>query len=673
MKFLVVSVIFYLAVASALPAKKSPSATRKSTQNIPESLTTFGLTTLAESVAKAGLVETLSGPGPFTVFAPTNDAFTNVDPATMKALQMDAALFKRVLTHHVVASNIESVDIKNELTSKSVAGDSLRLNVYKVGDKTVTTVNGATKIRAIETTNGVIYVIDKVLVPNDEASIVKVLEKQGTFSTLLTALKVADLTSTLDSPVPLTLFAPTDDAFRALPAGALDSLIAKPDELKKVLLAHVVSGTVYSKGLSAGSVPVVSGRTVEVTIGKSGVTVSNAQVTEADLPASNGVVHVISSVILLPTTLPAAAAPAVVVAKEAAPAAPAPIAEKPVVPAPIAAAPVVPKIAAIPPVAAPVPVAVAAPAPIPAVAPAAPKQTPAGSLKPAPAPKIIPEVLAANGLTTLVDSVVKAGLADALSGKGPFTVFAPTNDAFDAVDPAVMKSLQMDVNLLKRVLTYHVVASAVAPSDVKNELVAKTLAGESLRVNVYGTGDKAITTINGALRMRTIEAANGIIYVIDKVLVPEKEDLNIVKILEKEGRFATLLTALKVAGLTDTVASPGPFTLFAPTDGAFRSLPEGALDSLIAKPEELKKVLLNHVVSGTVYSRGLVSGDVPVVGGGAVPAVVAKSGVSVANSQVIDADLAASNGVVHVINSVILSSSPTAAVKAAESTPVRSV
>jgi transforming growth factor-beta-induced protein len=293
MKFLVV--IFYLAVASAYPGRKAAI-----TQNIPESLTTNGLTTLAELVAKAGLVETLSGPGPFTVFAPTNEAFNNVDPATLKALLADNALLTRVLTYHVVASKIESAGITNELTSKSVAGEALRLNVYKVGDKKVITVNGAVKINAIQTTNGVIYVIDKVLVPNDDASIVKVLEKQGKFSTLLTALKVADLTSTLDSPGPFTLFAPTDEAFGALPSGALDSLIANPEELKKVLLTHVVSGTVYSRGLSAGSVPVVSGRSVQVAIGQSGVTVANAKVVEADLAASNGVVHVIGSVILLP-------------------------------------------------------------------------------------------------------------------------------------------------------------------------------------------------------------------------------------------------------------------------------------------------------------------------------------------------------------------------------------
>lgn len=102
----------------------------------------------------------------------------------------------------------------------------------------------------------------------------------------------------------------------------------------------------------------------------------------------------------------------------------------------------------------------------------------------------IPQVLTDNGLTTLVDLVKKAGLASALSGPGPFTVFAPTNDAFTAVDPATLKSLQMDANLLKRVLSYHVVGSALPQATLKSELSTKTLAGDSLRINIYGKVNK---------------------------------------------------------------------------------------------------------------------------------------------------------------------------------------
>ena len=98
----------------------------------------------------------------------------------------------------------------------------------------------------------------------------------------------------------------------------------------------------------------------------------------------------------------------------------------------------------------------------------------------------IPAVLSQNGFSTLVDMVVKAELAEALSGPGPFTVFAPTNEAFTNVDVSTLKALQMDVNLLKRVLTHHVVGSEISPASVKSEVTPKTLAGDSLRINTYG-------------------------------------------------------------------------------------------------------------------------------------------------------------------------------------------
>lgn len=263
----------------------------------------------------------------------------------------------------------------------------------------------------------------------------------------------------------------------------------------------------------------------------------------------------------------------------------------------------------------------------------------------------IPTILTQNGLTTLVDLVVKAGLADALSGAGPFTVFAPTNEAFGKVDPATLDAIGKDINLLKKVLTYHVVGSAINPADIKNELTPKTLEGDNLRINVYGN----TVTINGALRANTLKATNGIIYVIDKVIIPSEAGSDIAKVLEKKGGFSTLLTAIKVAGLTDTIKSTGPFTLFAPTDDAFKALPAGALDNLIANPEQLKKVLLDHVVSGTVYSRGLPpSAAVKVVGGDAVQVNVSTRGVFVNKAQVTVPDIYASNGVIHVVNSVIL-------------------
>lgn len=160
-------------------------------------------------------------------------------------------------------------------------------------------------------------------------------------------------------------------------------------------------------------------------------------------------------------------------------------------------------------------------------------------------------------------------------------------------------------------------------------------------------------TINGALRQKTLRTTNGVIYVIDKVLMPDDKERDIAQVLEKKRQFTTLLTALRTAGLTDTIksgnlvqlrkmikkttfqilnyiTSAGPFTLFAPTDAAFKALPHGALNSLMSKPEELKKVLLHHVITGTVYSRGLPStGGVSLLDGSTVPVTITPSNLAI--------------------------------------------
>ena len=153
-----------------------------------------------------------------------------------------------------------------------------------------------------------------------------------------------------------------------------------------------------------------------------------------------------------------------------------------------------------------------------------------------------------------------------------------------------------------------------------------------------------ITVGSSRIIQADLSATNGVVHVIDKVILPEPQP-NIVKVLTSDKRFSTLATAATVAGLISTLESgkiiffslkfrsklkfyfilAGPFTLFAPTDDAFRALPAGALDNLIANPEELKKILLSHVVSGKVLSTDLSTGDVPFVSGASTRAVVSPS------------------------------------------------
>jgi len=120
------------------------------------------------------------------------------------------------------------------------------------------------------------------------------------------------------------------------------------------------------------------------------------------------------------------------------------------------------------------------------------------------------------------------------------------------------------------------------------------------------------------------------------------------------GQFTTLVKAVQAAGLVDTLKGPGPFTVFAPTDAAFAKLPPGALDSLLANPEKLKEVLLYHVVGGEVMSNQVKPGKVKTVEGAEATLSVRDGKVMIDKATVIKADVEASNGVIHVIDTVIV-------------------
>ncbi len=120
------------------------------------------------------------------------------------------------------------------------------------------------------------------------------------------------------------------------------------------------------------------------------------------------------------------------------------------------------------------------------------------------------------------------------------------------------------------------------------------------------------------------------------------------------GNFTTLVAAIRAAGLTDTLTGKGPFTVFAPTDEAFKKLPPGALDALLKDTAKLKAVLSYHVVTGHVLAKDMKSAEVMTVQGSTLTAVVSSSGVQVNGAHVKQADIAATNGVIHVIDAVIM-------------------
>ncbi|XP_042882493.1 transforming growth factor-beta-induced protein ig-h3-like [Penaeus japonicus] len=265
------------------------------------------------------------------------------------------------------------------------------------------------------------------------------------------------------------------------------------------------------------------------------------------------------------------------------------------------------------------------------------------------------QVLTERGFKTLVDLVVKAGLADTVSNNGPFTVFAPTDEAFAALEPRLVNYLLANPEVLKNVILYHVVPGQVFSSNLENDLVANSAQGRTLRVNLFSNPSAAV--INGVNVIEAdITASNGVVHVIDKVLLPPKG--TVVDTLVDDERFSTLVAAVTAAGLADTLTSAGPFTVFAPTNDAFNKLPPGTVDSLLQDIPALQKILLRHVVPSTLYSRALLgntfstaSQDELTVSQDSFGRVTASTS---ANTAVVTIpNTPVSNGVIHVIDTVI--------------------
>jgi transforming growth factor-beta-induced protein len=296
-----------------------------------------------------------------------------------------------------------------------------------------------------------------------------------------------------------------------------------------------------------------------------------------------------------------------------------------------------------------------------ACAPAAtPTPAPAPTAVPAPtepAPQDIVDIAVADGrFTTLVAAVQAAGLVDTLKGEGPFTVFAPTDDAFAKLPAGTIDELLKPENkqALTDILLYHVISGKVMAADVVNLTSATTVLGKDVTVKV----DMGNVYINDAQVIITdIEVSNGVIHVIDAVILPPADMSDIVDTAVADGRFTTLAAALTAAELIDTLKGEGPFTVFAPTDDAFTKLPAGTIDELL-KPENkqaLTDILLYHVFSGKVMAADVVSlTSATTVLGKDVTVKVDGSNVFINDAQVIITDIETSNGVIHVIDSVLL-------------------
>ena len=436
----------------------------------------------------------------------------------------------------------------------------------------------------------------------------------------------------------LTLFAPSDVAFLALPPGTVTALLMDLTLLTDILKHHAVQGTALAGSLTNNQIiTTLLGTDVTVTINSAGIFIDNAQVTVSDIIADNGVVHVIDAVLLPPmdcnsvidgtalvdscgtcqqaylynfqTNVPTFVDNANVL---------------------VAGVDYDPATQAL-------------------IFPNDP-MNPLWVSDPALCTNSIYDIVSNSAdHTTLKAAVDACGLDSFLSDPGSLTLFAPTDAAFNLLPAGTVAALLADIPALTDILKHHVIGASVMSSALSNNQVVTTLLGTDVTVTINSTG---VFIDNAQVIVADILADNGVVHVIDAVLIPTA---SIYDIVSNSSNHTTLKVAIDACALNGVLSDPGSLTLFAPTDAAFDLLPAGTVTALLADIPLLTDILKHHVVGASVMS-GMLSNNqvVTTLLGTDVTVTINSMGVYIDNAMVTVADIVADNGVVHVIDAVLI-------------------
>lgn len=430
-------------------------------------------------------------------------------------------------------------------------------------------------------------------------SITEIAAGSTEFTILVQALQATGLDATLsDETQSFTVFAPTNEAFTALleALGATPEQLLARDDLAEILLYHVLPGVVDAEAAIAAAgnrVATVNGADIGVSLFGGSLFVNQATVSTPNLAeASNGIIHAIDAVILPP------------------------------------------------------------------VEPDMPTSN-------------IVETAVAAGFTTLADLLVATGLDMTLSNVDEqFTVFAPTNEAFAALGENILTSLSENPEVLQEILLQHVVAGAAVDSITAYTLQGndvETASGNLIPLRLNAMTD-SLTFGGASVTMPDVYTSNGVIHVIDAVVVGDvavpKAGDNIVEVAIANGNFSILAAALVETGL-DAVLSDEDreFTVFAPTDAAFTKLLatlDVTAEQLLAR-EDLADILLYHVLADTTVLADAAlmvaqseANTVTTANGSDFALSVSDSTLYINTSVVSGTDVVANNGVIHVVDQVIL-------------------
>lgn len=526
--------------------------------NIYQTLGAVGASTTQMYSDRAVLRPEIEGPGSFTFFAPSNEAWAALPTEILDALVSNVNIeLLNALHYHMVNKRLTSEELKHGASFTSMYQDfNVHVQHYSNG---IVTVNCARLIKPDQhATNGIVHVVDRVItaVSNNVQTLIEV---DDDLETLRTAIAAAGLTAMLETEGHYTVFAPTNEAFEKIPQETLNRILGDPVALRDMLNYHILRNMQCAESIVAGTpLETLQGTVLEVGCDGDSMTLNGkAIVTKTDQLGTNGVVHYINE-LLIPDSA-----------------------------------------------------------------------------------KTLLELAEGSNVAMATKLFVEAGLNTHLTGSEALTLIAPLDDGFKG-------SVSM-TPALRTLLSQLILKESLSSKSLYHGQELETLGGTKLRVFVYRNN---LCIENMCIAAHDKVGRFGSMFTVDKLLTPPTG--TVMDLLKAQDRFSVLVGALQTAGLTELLNQQGALTFFAPTNDAFNSVPTAERNKLLRNSAELSRLLKFHLGEGLLVSGGVSSHTrVQPLQGDRLELGVRNYTVYVNRVPVEDADLMATNGVVHAVNRII--------------------
>ncbi|XP_068460308.1 transforming growth factor-beta-induced protein ig-h3 [Clinocottus analis] len=527
--------------------------------NIYNTLGVVGASTTQMYSDRAQLRAEVEGPGSFTFFAPSNEAWAALPTEILDALVSNVNIeLLNALHYHMVSRRLTSEELRHGSSFASMYQDfHVHIHHYSNG---IVTVNCARLIKPDQhATNGIVHVVDRVItaISNNVHSLIDV---DDDLETLRTAMAAAGLTAMLETDGQYTVFAPTNEAFEKIPQETLNRILGDPVALRDLLNYHILKHMQCAESIVSGTpMETLQGSVLEVGCDGDQITLNGkAIVTKRDQLGTNGVLHHINE-LLIPDSA-----------------------------------------------------------------------------------KVLLELAEDSPVATATKLFVEAGLSPHLTGSEALTMLTPLDDAFTGKDTTMTPDL-------KKLMTNHILKEQLSSKALYHGQELETLGGLKLRVFVYRNN---LCIENACIAAHDKTGRYAAMFTVDKLLSPPMG--TVMDVLKADDRFSLLVGAVQTAGLTELLNQQGALTFFAPTDAAFNALPPAERDQLMRSRQQLQALLRYHLGEGLLVSGGVASHTrVQPLQGEKLELGVRNFTVYVNKVPVADADLMATNGVVHAVDSVI--------------------